>query len=438
MKRNIYAQLKSMITDSESREVLIIEGARQVGKSYLVNDVLKNVNIPKLSFDLEKNNKFRHMLNKTDDFEDFKTLLHDQYNLQSDSILFIDEAQESPKLATYVKSFKEDWPEVRVILTGSSMNRFFSKETRVPVGRTKSLCVYPFTFNEFLKFTGHDDLSNFISEAPEKVSQSRHDLLLQHFDSYLQVGGYPEAVKAYKRGKEYTVVIDEILATLEEDFARKEAYEPELFDNVVRAVSNHIGSLSKYSHIDSTKYKAKLAVESMIAWHIILEVQPYSLDPHRSNFLPKRYLHDVGIINRKRSLAAPKISLVNTIDERLRTPLGGLFENAVLLNILEGSSAYKTVSTWKKGNNIDMEVDFLMESNKLGLKIPIECKASLNLKKKHYHNVIQYLKLTNQKLGVVISAAPLEKISIDDGYTIVNIPIYLASRNNIEIYLLNL
>jgi len=435
MERNIHPTLLAMITDYNSREVIIIEGARQVGKSYLVNDVLKEIDLPKISFDLEKNSAIRHQINQTKSFEDFKDLLVDQYKLKEKSILFIDEAQESRLLASYVKSFKEDWPGIKVILTGSSMNRFFSKDTIIPVGRTKSLCVYPFVFNEFLRLLGQEDLANFIMESPEKVSETRHNFLLEYFDAYLQVGGYPEVVKAYRDKKNYTEVIDEILGSLEEDFIRKEAYQPQIFDSILRGVANHIGSISKYSSIETSKYKAKLAIEAMIAWHLVLEVRPYSLDPHRSNFLPKRYLSDVGIINRKRSLAAPTISILNTLDEKLRTPLGGLFENAVLINLLEGSSVYKDLTTWKKGSNTEIEIDFLMESEIMMAKIPIECKASLTLKKKHYHNLIQYLKATNQKIGLVISAAPFQKIRTEEGYFILNIPIYLASKKNIELYL---
>ncbi|MCK5672781.1 MAG: ATP-binding protein [Spirochaetales bacterium] len=319
----------------------------------------------------------------------------DQYQLKNNSILFIDEAQESKKLAAYVKSMKEDWPQVRVILTGSSMNRIFSKETRIPVGRIKSLCVYSFNFTEFLKFTGKAELVEFIKSTPVQVPKSRHILLLKLYDQYLKVGGYPEVVKAYAAGESYYVVIDEIMATVEEEFSRKEEYQPYLFSDVIRAVSSHVGSLSKYSHIDTSKYNARKVVEAMKLWHIVLEVKHYSLDPHSSNFLPKRYLHDLGVINRKRTLTAPTISILDTIDPALRTPLGGLFENAVLLNLLEGGSASKSISTWKKNSKTNIEVDFILDSELHQRKIPIECKASLQFKKKHISNVINYLWATN-------------------------------------------
>ena len=434
MKRNIHSKLLSILKNPNKNDVIIIEGARQVGKSYLVNSVLEELQVPYLAFDLEKESKIRRQIEKTEDFEDFKTLMVDQYQLKDNSILFIDEAQESKKLAAYVKSMKEDWPKIKVVLTGSSMNKFFSKETRIPVGRIKSLCVYSFSFTEFLEFSGNIELAEFIHSAPLQIAESRHTLLLKLYDKYLKVGGYPEAIKAYTAGESYYEVIDEIIAGLEEDFSRKEEYQPYLFADVVRAVSGHIGSLSKYSHIDTSKYNARKIIEAMKSWHIVLEVRHFSLNPHRLTFLPKRYLHDLGVINRKRVLTAPSISILNTIEPALRTPLGGLFENAVLLNLLEGESASKTISTWKKNSKTNIEVDFILDSELHQNKIPIECKASLQFKKKHTSNVLNYLRLTNQKTGFVVSAAPLNKITTDDGYTIINLPVYLATRDNIENY----
>lgn len=172
----------------------------------------------------------------------------------------------------------------------------------------------------------------------------------------------------------------------------------------------------------------------MNGWHIVLEVAQYSLDPRGSNFLPKRYLHDIGVVNRKRSLAVPSTSILETINPVLRTPLGGLFENAVLLNIVKGESARYSVGTWKEANRSDIEVDFILDIPEVGVKVPIECKAALTLKSKHYKNLLYYLRLSGQKFGIVVSAAPIETITTSDSITIMNLPVYLASKENINQY----
>jgi len=433
MKRELFGKLQALLTDTISQETIIVEGARQVGKSYLVNDVLAAMDIPSIAFDLEKDIRFRRDIDKTVDFSDFLALLQDKYHIQEQKILFIDEAQESRRLASYVKSFKEDWPGMKVILTGSSMNRFFRKDIRIPVGRTRSICVFSFNFSEFIQYTHGNDLADFLCSAPIKIPPSRHQFLLENFDSYMLSGGYPESVIAYKNEGRYFEIIDEILATLEEDFSRKETYQPELFSEIINGVANNIGSPSKYTHFDTTKYYARQLINAMRNWHIVLEVEQRSLDPLRSNFMPKRYLHDLGVINRRRSLNIPAISIIDTVNPILRTPLGGMFENAVLLGLLAGESAKHSITTWKKDGS-KIEVDFVLDLPELRIKVPIESKAATKLKKKQYKNIIHYLKLTEQKIGVLVAAAPFQIIETGDGIRIINVPVYLASRRNIEAY----
>ncbi len=433
MKRELFGKLQRLLVDTACRETIIIEGARQVGKSYLVSDVLAAADIASISFDLEKDVRLRRDIDKTVDFPDFLALLQDKYKINKQKILFIDEAQESKRLASYVKSFKEDWPEMKVILTGSSMNRFFSKDVRIPVGRTKSLCVFSFNFSEFIQYNHGDDLADFLRTAPVNIPPSRHQFLLENFDTYMLTGGYPESVIAHNNGGKYYEIIDEILATLEEDFSRKESYQPELFAEIINGIANNIGSPSKYTHFETTKYHAKQLIYAMRQWHIILEVEQSSLDPLRNKFLPKRYLHDLGVINRRRSMIIPEISLMHTISPILRTPLGGMFENAVLLGLLAGESAKYSVGTWKKSQS-KIEVDFVLDLPAVRIKIPIESKATARVQKKHYKNLRHYLDITDQRLGIIVSAAPFQVIKTEDGKTIINVPIYLASRKNIESY----
>jgi predicted AAA+ superfamily ATPase len=277
-------------------------------------------------------------------------------------------------------------------------------------------------------------LADFVLAAPASVPASRHRFLLEIYDRYLTYGGYPEAVKALAAGDYAEPVIDEIIGTLQDDFSRKEDYEPALFEDALRAVANHIGSPSKYTHLDTTKYYAKKVLATMREWHLVLEVRPRAIDPQHSGFLPKRYLHDLGVVNRLRSLAMPSMSLLGTLDPALRTPLGGLFENSVLLGLLEGTSARKTVSTWRKGAKSSVEVDFIMDGGCTVGKIPIECKAALAIRPRHALSIEEYLRATGQRTGVTISASPLQTVSKGDGTCILNIPVYLACRANIAKY----
>jgi len=277
-------------------------------------------------------------------------------------------------------------------------------------------------------------LAEYVAAAPESIPPSRHEHLLPFYDRYLHAGGYPEAVKALAAGEAAEPVIDEIVGTLQDDFARKEAYAPQLFEAAIRAVANHVGSPSKYTHLDATKYAAKQVFAALNAWHLLIEVQPQALDPQHSDFLPKRYLHDLGVVNRHRSLAVPAISLLRTLDPPLRAPVGGLFENAVLLSLLEGGSTKRKIGTWRKNAGSSTEVDFIMDAVELGRKIPIECKATLTVKRRHTESVADYLRTTHQSIGVLVTAAPLDIVYRGEGCCVLSIPAYLASRENILRY----
>lgn len=436
MKRDMESTLARMLNDHRQHEVILVEGARQVGKSTLVNHVLADSDRDVVAIDLEKDRRTARLIDKTVDFQDFRALMTDRFNLREDGgILFIDEAQECPRLAEYVKSFKEDWHGVRVILTGSSMHRLFGPDIRIPVGRTRSLCVFPFSFTEYLRCLGHTALAESIVQAPSSLPPSRHQFCLELYDQYLHTGGYPEAVKALAAGDPPEPVVDEIVGALQDDFARREEYEPALFEDTLRAVANHVGSPSKYTHIDTTKYKAKQVIEAMTAWHLILEVRAQTLDPRHSDFLPKRYLHDLGVVNRLRSMAVPSLSLLKTVDASLRTPLGGLFENAVLLGLLEGSSAKKKIGTWRKSAQSAVEVDFVMDAAELGLNVPIECKAALTAKPRHARSIIEYLQTMKQPIGLLITAAPFTIVHEKQNCRVLNIPAYLANRVNMLEYI---
>lgn len=435
MKRQIEPQLLSMLQSSEQREVILVEGARQVGKSTLVRQVLDQLGQAHVAVDLEKDRRIARLISKTTNFEDFRSLMRDQLGLREDgTILFIDEAQESPVLARYIKSLKEDWSGGRVILTGSSMHRLFDSDVRIPVGRTRSLCVFPFSFQEFLRCLGDAELAELLNSAPCSIPSSRHQYLLEQYDRYLKAGGYPEAVKALRAGESPEEIIDEIMGTLQDDFVRKEDYDLTLFEQTIGAVANHVGNPSKYTHIDTSKYYAKKVLADLCAWHLVLEVHPQPLDPQHAQFLPKRYLHDVGVVNRFRTLAVPSISLLNTLEPSQRAPLGGVFENAVLLNLHEGASAKKKIGTWRKGASSAIEVDFVMDASQLGLKIPIECKAALNIRRRHAANVVEYLRETRQRFGVLVSAAPFGMVPSGDDVRVLNVPIYLATRHNLTQY----
>jgi len=104
------------------------------------------------------------------------------------------------------------------------------------------------------------------------------------------------------------------------------------------------------------------------------------------------------------------------------------------LSLLEGGSAKKKIGTWRKNAGSAVEVDFVVDAVEIGLKIPVECKATLAVKRRLAESVMDYLLTTRQSIGVLVTASPIEVICRSEGCCALNIPAYLASRENILRY----
>lgn len=360
-------------------------------------------------------------IENTKNFAEFTAYLKSKFNFNSTSILFIDEAQESKKLGNYVREMKEVWKTNKVILSGSSMSKLIDNEnTRMPVGRIEYLNLYPFSFSEFLRWHQKEHLLDEALSLKEKITLYLHQEILNHFNNYIYTGGLPEVVKAFPDPK-FKTILQTIYLSQKEDFLRKEPNEPYLFFEALQAVSNHVGYPSKYSHISSNQYQSKKILEKLIQWNLIYNVDLQSLNT-TSTISNKRYIYDLGVLNLLRNVPTPKIEVLETLNEVLREPLGGIVENAVLNESLNHSANPSMLSSWKKNSKQNIEVDFVMDIN--NEKLPIEVKASLKVHPRMAKNIMVYLNTFSQEKGVLVSLDSFKKMNID-GFQIYNVPAYL-------------
>lgn len=434
MKRNIYYIIDDFLRDySQESKVLLVEGPRQVGKTYYVESKLKELDQDRIiSINLEKEKDLKFEIDRTKNFEEFTQWLGFRKGFKNDGTytVFIDEAQESRILGSYVLSMKEDWKSTRIILTGSSMNKLFDGRQRVPVGRIEYLTVWPFSFLEFLKFGGLTSQIDFIMNynLTDEISDEIHNQLLAKYDEYLSVGGMPEAVKSYyaeKGSEKFTEKLRYIIQSQQDDFQRKEpAIKNHLFIDAIKAVSNDIGFPFKKTHIVNNDYEASAILSLLKQWHIVLEVAQKGSAVAQKNFYPKEYLYELGILRLLRETTIPRISAITTLNEKLRIPLGGLIENAILLNMLEGKGGFYEINGWK--SRMDKEVDFIYKDAKMTL--PIEIKATSKVTNRHAKNLVHYLSEHNLKTGLLITLDKPQKIKVPR-FNIINIPAYLFSQN---------
>ena len=203
MKRDIYQSLEKW-KQSTRRKPLIINGARQVGKTYALKHFGKTSykNIVYLNF--EKDEKLGHFFDATlDPKQLIKTFrIHTEQEIHPHSTLLIfDEVQECPKALNSLKYFCEEANEYHVATAGSLLGVKIAKEKGFPVGKVNFLHMYPLTFFEFLSAVGQEKTRLFLEEyhSYEPLADPLHEKLVQLLKMYFFTGGMPEAVAEYAK-----------------------------------------------------------------------------------------------------------------------------------------------------------------------------------------------------------------------------------------------
>ncbi|HBF13790.1 MAG TPA: hypothetical protein DDW49_10490, partial [Deltaproteobacteria bacterium] len=423
--RFLESPLKATIEEkTQHKNVLVLSGARQVGKSTLISHLLQEK--PFLLLHLEKNPSIAAQIDRCENFEDFENYLQGEHQFNpTQKILVIDEAQVSQKLGSFVRFMKEEWKEATVILTGSLINELYRETPRRPVGRETYFTLWPLTFKEFLKAMDQDSLVETMEKfhAGNTLSTISHERFAKYFDLYLNVGGLPEVVRAYKDQKDYRKVRADIYKTYEDDFVRYFSIDDvNLFRRCLEAVASNVGSPSKDSHVvrvDSPGYKKVASIYARLEkWHLLIKCEQLGLQPEENKFSPKRYLYDVGILGDLRLKGIPTGSIRELSSSMTRTPMGGLIENAVALSLK--TQFEDDIFGLKLSSRA--EIDFGVKYK--GLIYPVECKLSERFKEnflvslKTYHTKMA----TNTPSFLLYGGLPLSKENI---YVL---PFYLADE----------
>ncbi|MHB9139625.1 MAG: ATP-binding protein [Victivallaceae bacterium] len=411
-----------------NKNVLLVEGARQVGKSSLVRHALENCNRKYFAFNLEKETLLRRFIDDCEEFNEFNQLLRDRVGFKGDSghILFIDEAQESRKLGQFVRFMKEEWRNSTVILTGSTLSRLFRDDIRYPVGRIQKITLWPFSFSEFLRALGKEDVADDICKGKTGISPGRHLYLLELYDLFLITGGLPEIVIAYANGNGFELLLDQLIADYENDFVRIFGEKDiSIVKSCFKSVANFVGSPSKNTSVipsPSTPQNARIndIFSRLESWHLLIKTEQKGPNAEANHsYLPKRYMFDTGILRRLRESAWPSISVIKTLSPASRIPLGGALENQCAIDI---SRFCENVSGWKKSSS-GGEIDFIVK--KMDVSTPVECKASLKFDRKHIRGLLDYMAEYKVETGILASLAPHQQIEIPGTGRIINLPAYM-------------
>lgn len=261
MKRDLYNHLVQW-GKREDRKPLLLRGARQVGKSWLVREWGKTYkHFVEINF--EENPDFKTFFEGDLDPRPLCKNLSNYLGQKispEETLLFLDEIQLCPRAVTALRYFYEKMPALPVIGAGSLLE-FELKNISIPVGRVESLYLYPFSFGEFLTALGKEDLRNQMDkEFLKTISEPLHKQLLQYVRDYTVIGGMPAVVQKFittQSFQECQRIQTELVENFQKDFGKyaKQSqikYLRQLWD----AIPSLLGNKFVYAHV-STEYKSR-------------------------------------------------------------------------------------------------------------------------------------------------------------------------------------
>ena len=241
---------------SPRRKPLIVRGARQVGKTWLVERFADAEFDALVKLDLEKR---RDLHGCFGDDLDAHTVLRrlelatGRRIVAGRTLLFLDEVQACPRAIMTLRCFYEQVPELHVIAAGSLLE-FVMGDIPVPVGRVQHLHLYPMTFREYLLGTGNEVAAEWVVQHPSAVDESLQRTLLNELKTYFFVGGMPESVDVYRKTRSLVAASQaqtEVVGTYREDFAKyAPRADPANLDTVLLTVARNIGDQIKYVRLD--------------------------------------------------------------------------------------------------------------------------------------------------------------------------------------------
>lgn len=388
MKRTLYNALLNW-KNSPNRKPLILQGARQVGKTWLMKEFGKNEFEQVVYLNFESSQRLKSLFVPDFEIKRIISIIEIEVNHKIESektLLIFDEIQEAEKGLTALKYFCEQAPQYYLIAAGSLLGVSLQKNNAFPVGKVDFLRMYPMSFFEFLENMGQNLLKKHLEENNWEIIAPFHEKLVALLRQYYFIGGMPEAIKNYLQHENLSsvrTIQSEILMGYENDFAK---YAPiEIVPKIRLVWHTLISQLAKenrkfiYGQIKKGG-RAKdfeMAINWLIDAGLVLKVNcvekpsmPLSAYINMDSF--KLYMLDVGLLNAVAKID-PKILLEkNNILTEFK---GALTEQFVAQQLKMNHDIYY----WSAINGT-AEVDFLIQAqNNI---IPIEVKAEENLKSK--------------------------------------------------------
>ncbi|MCL2521387.1 MAG: AAA family ATPase [Erysipelotrichales bacterium] len=422
--------LKKMLEwkKSENRKPLILEGARQVGKTWLMQEFGKNYFTDMLYINFDKDIKYKNF------FEDTKhpSVIIERLSLTrgkkiepNKTLIIFDEIQECPNALNSLKYFNEDAKEYYIISAGSLLGVYLSKGSAHPVGQVNIIDIKPMDFEEFLTATEPELLNIYEATSNDlKLLEAFHSRFLDVYKKYLLIGGMPEVVKSWVDSKDINDVEQkqqELVKIYERDFTKHYGkVDPERILMIYRNIPAQLAKENKkFVYGDIEKGARARSFETAIEW-LVTSGLVNRLYRAKKNECPlkvfadlsafKLYVFDTGLLKHIANVPNEMITLDNSFQFK-----GALAENFVLQQLK--AIQFNNLKYFTFENRY--EIDFLIQDQN-GNIIPVEVKSSENVSSVSFNS---YNKKFNPDLRIRYSALSYKK---DEN--LINIPFYLIGK----------
>ena len=387
LNRNLYKTLLNWKSE-KNRYPLLIRGARQIGKTFLVNAFGKNEFKFFITLNFERNLEYKDIFTTYNPIEILEkiTLFTGKQIKQGETLIFLDEIQECPKAIMALRYFYEELPDLHIIGAGSLLEFTLKAEDfRMPVGRIQYVYMFPLSFGKFMNAIGEKALHTHILHLPNlaNLPDSLHLKLTEYIRKYFMIGGMPAVVNEYIQTHDVLrcqKIQHSIIATYTDDFAKyarqsKFRYLKKAFSSV----SSMVGQKFVYARVDDTikSRDLKEALELLETAGVIYRVKRTSgaglplAAGVKENFFKMLFL-DVGLMHAINGVYG------ETIKKKDLTAIfkGAVAEQYVGQEIIASQNHQMKPELYywaREAKNSNAEIDYLIEKKEK--IIPIEIKS---------------------------------------------------------------
>lgn len=430
MKRYALEQLKDW-KNSKIRKPLLVQGARQVGKTWLLKEFGKECyeNTAYVNFydTPEAHNVFEGSYNVANIISALGSITNEQI-VPGKTLIILDEIQECERALNALKFFKENAPQYHIAVAGSLLGVALNhNKMSFPVGQVDFMTLHPLSFCEFLEAVGKEVLAKNIQENNIDVLRMLHNDSVQLLKQYMVIGGMPEAVKTFIETRDYESaqkIHKDILVSYQNDFAKyttgnNAAKIMAVWNSVPVQLAKQTRKTKRFFFSDVFPGARSRNLEDAIEWlrlsgliHLVPKVSKPSLPlaGYVESGVFKVYMIDTGLLSTMSGLAAKTVIDGDRIFQEFK---GALTEQYVLQELVLNDIR---LNYWASESDSEIDFMFQYESD----IVPVEAKANISLQAKSLH---VYRQKYNPKFSVRTSLAGYEA---NNG--LYNIPLYMIGN----------